>query len=259
MKIETLKEEKKQGKISFLLSGIDEVFSNTIRRLVMEEVPTLAVETIEIKDNNSALYDEMLALRIGLTPIKTDYKSYNLPSECKCEGAGCAQCTLKINLKTSKKGYVYAEDAKSADPKCTFVHPKMPLVKLLAKQKVDLEMTAIMGQGKEHVKWAPGLVFFKKEPVIKIGKITADAKTIADYCPKKVFTAKGNKLELVKNMVHECTLCQQCTDLDKEITLEDSGNYVFNIESWGQVSCKEMLTKSTGILINKVEEMEALI
>ena len=135
----------------------------------------------------------------------------------------------------------------------------MPLVKLLAKQKVDLTMTAIMGQGKEHVKWSPGLVFFKKEPVIKIGKISTDPKTIADHCPDKIFTVKGNKLELVKNKVYDCTLCQQCTDLDEGITLEDSGNYVFHIESWGQLSCKEMLTKSADVLINKVEEMEALI
>ena len=259
MKLEKLKEEKKNGKLSFLMKESDEVFSNTIRRLIMEEVPTLAVETLEIKDNNSALYDEMLALRLGLTPIKTDYKSYVLPKNCKCEGAGCAQCTLKITLKVSKKGYVYAEDAKSADPKCTFSHPKMPLVKLLAKQKVDLTMTAIMGQGKEHVKWSPGLVFFKKEPVIKIGEISTDAKTIADNCPEDIFTVKGNKLELVKNKVYDCTLCQQCTDLDKGITLEDSGNFVFYIESWGQLSCKEILTKSAEILINKVEEMEALI
>jgi len=258
MKIEKIKEEKKKGKLSFLLKDSDEIFANTVRRLIMEEVPVLAVEDVEIKDNNSALYDEMLALRIGLVPIKTDLKSYVLKEKCKCEGAGCAQCELKIHLKANKKGYVYAEAAESSDPKCSFAYPKMPIVKLLAKQKVDLNLTAVLGKGKDHAKWISGLIFYKKEPVIKIGKV-ADPIKVAESCPKNVFVAKGNRLEIVKENVHDCHLCQQCTDLDKNITLEYSGNYVFNMESWGQLTCKNMLNKSAIILIEKVEEMEKLI
>src|SRR3989338_1520712 len=133
IKLEKIKNEKKINKLTFMIKGSDEVFANTIRRLILEEVPVLAVEDLEIKSNGSALYDEMLALRLGLTPIKTDLKSYNLKEKCKCNGEGCAQCELKITLKGSKKGYVYAEEAQSTDPKCTFVFPKMPVIKLLAK------------------------------------------------------------------------------------------------------------------------------
>ncbi len=129
MKIEKLKEDKKKGKVSFLLKGTNEAFANAIRRLIIEEVPTLAVEYVEVKDNGSALYDEMLALRLGLMPIKTDLKSYRLPqNEDEIEEKSAA-CTLQIKLKTSRKGFIYAEDAESADPKCVFVQPKMPIVK----------------------------------------------------------------------------------------------------------------------------------
>src|SRR3989344_6668615 len=121
MKIEKLNEDKKNGKLTFLLKDSDEVFANTIRRLIIEEVPTLAVEDLELKDNSSALYDEMLGLRLGLLPLKTDLKSYELKEKCKCNGEGCARCELKIALKVGRKGYVYAEDAQSTDPKCTFV------------------------------------------------------------------------------------------------------------------------------------------
>ena len=79
MKLEKISEDKKNKKISLLLKGGNEVFANTIRRLIIEEVPTLAVEEVEVKDNSSALHDEMLALRLGLVPIKTDLKSYKLP------------------------------------------------------------------------------------------------------------------------------------------------------------------------------------
>ena len=55
---------KKEGeKLSFILKGADEVTVNTLRRMIKEEVPTLAIEDIEIKDNSSALYDEILAHR----------------------------------------------------------------------------------------------------------------------------------------------------------------------------------------------------
>ena len=139
IKLEKIKEEKKKNKVIFILKGSDEIFANTIRRLILEEVPTLAIEDLEIKENSSALYDEMLGLRLGLCPVKTDLKSYNLKDKCKCEGEGCAQCELKINLKASKKGYVYAESAESTDPKCTFVYPKMPLTKLLVKRMIKLK------------------------------------------------------------------------------------------------------------------------
>ncbi len=258
MKIEKIKQEKKKGKLTFLLKGSNEIFANALRRTIMEEVPVLAVEDLEIKENNSALYDEILGLRLGLTPIITDLKSYVLKDKCKCAGAGCAQCELKMSLKASKKGYVYAEDAESSDPKCTFAQPKMPIVKLLAKQKVDLTMTAILGCGKEHTKWVPGFVFYMKEPVIKIGKV-ADPIKVAELCPKNVFVVKGNKLEINKDKLYDCHYCQQCVNIDSNIVFEDNGNLIMNIESWGQLSCKEMLTKSAEIMITKVEEMESLI
>jgi len=258
IKLEKIKEERKKNKIIFLIKGSDEVLANTIRRLIIEEVPTLAVEDLELKENDSALFDEMLGLRIGLTPIKTDLKSYNLKSECKCEGEGCAQCELKISLKTNKKGYVYAEEAESTDPKCIFVYPKMPIVKLLSKQKLNVMMTAVLGKGKDHTKWSPGLAFFKKEPIVKIGKVN-DVELLKENCPDGVFDFKGSTIKLNNDKVYESNLLEYYTELDPGITLEFSENVIFTLESWGQLSHKEILTKSTEILIEKTEQMEKLI
>lgn len=258
MKLEKIKEEKKNGKLSFLLKGSDEVFANTIRRLVIEEVPTLAVEEVEIKDNSSALYDEMLALRLGLIPVKTDLKSYRLPKNEDEVNEKSAQCTLQIKLKSGKKGCVYAGDAESADPKCSFVQEKMPVVKLLSKQKIDLLMTAVMGQGKVHSKWTPGLARYKKEPVVKVGKVK-DAEKLSKLCTDGVFKINGSKVELVKDKVYNSGLLDVYADADEGITVEYTDNFVFNVESWGQLSCKEMLSQSAEILAQKAEEMEKLV
>jgi len=258
IKIEKLKEEKKRGILKFMIKGANEIFANTIRRLIIEEVPTLAVEDIEIKDNSSALFDEMLALRIGLVPIKTDLKSYNFKEKCKCQGAGCAQCELKINLKTNKKGYVYAGEAESTDPKCTFVYEKMPIVKLLSKQKLDLVMTATLNNGREHTKWTPGWAFYKKEPVIKLGKVK-NPELVAQKSTDGVFTLKNKKLELNEDKLYDSNLLEYYADLDEGITLEYTNNILFTLESWGQLSCKEILHKSSEIFLEKIEEMEKLI
>lgn len=258
MKVEKIKDERKKNKLITLWKGSSTTFANTIRRMIIEEVPTLAVEDLEIKENSSALYDEMLGLRLGLLPINTDLKSYNLKEACPCKGAGCAQCELKITLKASKKGYVYDEEAKSTDPKCTFVYKKMPIVKLLTKQKVDVLMTAILGKGKEHIKWSPGWAIFYKEPLVKVGKV-ADPKEIAKKCTDGVFVLKNNTLSLVPEKVQESKLLDYYSSLDPGITVENSENLIFVVESWGQLTCKEMLSRSAEILIEKIEEMEKVI
>ena len=258
MKIEKLSEDKKSFKIQFMLKDSSEVFANTVRRLIIEEVPTLAVEDLEIKDNSSALYDEMVGLRLGLTPIKTDLKSYRLPENEDEVAEKSARCTLQLKLKVSRKGYVYAEDAESADPKCAFVYPKMPIAKLLAKQKIDIQMTAVMGQGKNHVKWSPGWGFYKNEAVVKVGKIQ-DAGKIQKACTDGVFTVKGNTVTLNKDKVAESKLLEFYATLDDGITVEYTDNIIFNLEGWGQLSCKEMLTQSADILVAKADEMEQLL
>ncbi len=256
LKLEKIKEEKKANKITFLIKGSSEAFANTVRRLIVEEVPTLAIEDVEIKDNDSALYDEMLALRAGLVPIKTDIKSYRLPESQAELDERSARCTLQIKLKASKKGYVYAEDAESSDPKCTFVYPKMPIVKLLAKQKVDVTMIAHMGQGKDHVKWAPGWAFYKKEPIVKVGKLQ-NAENVLEHCTDGVFTGKGSSVSVNQDKVYASNLLEFYSDLDEGITIDYSDNIIFTLESWGQLSHKDILKTAAGILTQKAEALEA--
>ena len=71
----------------FTLSGVSTSFANMFRRAMMSEVPTLAIENVRIYDNTSVLFDEMLAHRLGLIPLRTDLEQYRLRSECTCGGA----------------------------------------------------------------------------------------------------------------------------------------------------------------------------
>lgn len=253
MKIEKLGWNKKQKRLTLLFKEIEESFANAIRRLIIEEVPTLAVEEVEIKENSSALYDEMIALRLGLSPIKTDLKSYEFREECKCGGKGCARCELKIVLRANKKGYVYVTEAESKDNKCKFIY-KMPLVKLLPGQKIELQMTAILGRGKEHTKWSPGWVWYFGWPEFKVTS-ESDLEALKK---QEALEIKNNQVkikDITKWKGSDEELCEQ-----NKVAVEYSDkNLVFQIESWGQLSCKEMLEKAADIFLAKLEELENLL
>lgn len=72
--------ESTKNKIIFS-AEIEESLANAIRRYV-HEIPVLAIDEVEIHQNGSPLYDETLAHRIGLVPLKMT-KSYKEDSEIK--------------------------------------------------------------------------------------------------------------------------------------------------------------------------------
>ncbi|MCK4589893.1 MAG: DNA-directed RNA polymerase subunit D [Nanoarchaeota archaeon] len=263
MKIENLNLDKKNNKLSFILKDSTEAFANVIRCFAMDEVPVLAIEEVEFHDNSSALYDEIVAHRLGLMPIKTDLKSYDLPEECSCKGAGCAKCQLKIILKTGKRGIVTASDAQSKDPKCKFVYPDMPVVKLLAKQKLELVATAVLGQGKNHAKYSPGLVFYKHEPSIKFdaSKLKNEDKQALVRIDKNVFQLAGNKIKINHEALLQSLNYEACIESLEKLgaQIENINNFVFHVESWGQLDPKQILDTAADMLINRLDELAKLL
>lgn len=58
--------------MEFDLIGIDASMANALRRILLAEVPTIAIEKVWILINSSIIQDEVLAHRVGLIPIKVD-------------------------------------------------------------------------------------------------------------------------------------------------------------------------------------------
>jgi DNA-directed RNA polymerase I and III subunit RPAC1 len=58
--------------MEFDLIGVDASMANALRRILLAEVPTIAIEKVWILINSSIIQDEVLAHRVGLIPIKVD-------------------------------------------------------------------------------------------------------------------------------------------------------------------------------------------
>lgn len=246
--------EQKGNELVFVLKDVNNILANTLRRLMLSEVPTLAIDTVNFIKNDSALYDEIIAHRLGLTPLITDLKSYELPEKCSCKGEGCAKCQLNMTLNTKGQKTVYASELKSQDPKIKPVYGNMPIVKLVKEQKLELEATAVLGYGRQHNKFSPGLIYYKSYPQISITKDFNKGDEAVKICPTKVFENDGKKLK-VKHLLN-CHLCNACQDaFPKDIKVTPSKtDFVFFIESFGQLTPKEILIEALNIFDNKLDE-----
>lgn len=214
----------KENELSFIIREINPAIANYIRRSMISEVPVLAIEDVNFIKNDSALFDEIIAHRLGLIPLKTDLKSYELQEECTCKGAGCAKCTLNFTLIAKGPCTVYSSDLKSQDPKIMPVYDKIPIVILTKTQKLELEAVAKLGLGKIHSKFIPGVIYYRS---------TISGKN------KQV-----NELEF------------KDTD-DYELT--SNTDFVFTIESFGQLSPKEIFEEGLKRINSRLEEFEKLL
>jgi len=64
--------DRKEGTMEFDLIGVDPSVANALRRILIAEVPTIAIEHVFMVDNTSIIQDEVLAHRLGLIPIRVD-------------------------------------------------------------------------------------------------------------------------------------------------------------------------------------------
>lgn len=257
---------KEDDTVTLLLKETNPTEMNMLRRLIVDEVPTLAIEDVNFIKNSSALYDEVLAHRLGLIALKTDLKSYDLPAECKgkkkdqevCEKENCPHHTILFKLKVTGPKMVYAEDLVGKDKKIKPVHPKTPIVNLLKKQALEFEARAVMGQGKDHMKFSPGLVYYNGYPNIKVGDVK-NPELITAACPRKVYEIKSGKLKVTDEK--KCVLCKACVDAsENKIEVKGSDEeFLFSIETWGQLTPKEMLLAAIDLMDLKLNEFNKLI
>lgn len=251
--------KKDDEKAVFVVDGVDDTFINTIRRICLVEIPTLAIEDVNIYKNDAKMFDEVLAHRLGLIPIVTKTDSYNLPEECDCE-SGCSKCSVSFLLKEKGPKIVYSKDLKSDDPDVKPVYDTIPIVRLREGEEVELEAIAQLGLGKEHAKWqATTTCGYKYYPKITIdeSKLT-DLEEYVEECPRNVLAIENDELVVVD--IENCSTCRTCQRLsakdDNAIQVGfEENKYIFKIETDGSLTPLEVLTIACDILSEKADNI----
>ncbi len=251
-----------------IIEGVDVPFMNTLRRIMLTEVPSMTIDEIVVLENSSILHDEILAHRLGFVPLKTDLDSYNLPEECPCKSEfGCNLCSVTLTLDaeaTDSVRTIYSSDLIPNNPDIAPVSDKIPIVKLAPTQRIRLEAYARLGKGKEHAKWQPvSVCAYKYFPKVKINEKLCDAcGKCVDVCPKRVLINVGKKVE-IRNIT-ECTLCQDCMDACPKgpTAIEvswDKNAFILDIESNGGLPVERILFEALKVLDGKVKNFLNLL
>jgi DNA-directed RNA polymerase II subunit RPB3 len=179
----------KDDSCEFSLRNVDTSIANALRRVMIAEVPTLAIDLVDIENNTSVLSDEFIAHRLGLVPLTSHtINQFNYTRDCSCEDS-CEHCSveLKLNVKCTddntnmevttndlitnnndvRPALVWEEEEEEHTEK-----PGILIVKLRKNQEIKLRATALKGIGKLHAKWSPvATVTYQIVPEIKVNGV----------------------------------------------------------------------------------------
>jgi DNA-directed RNA polymerase subunit D len=204
----------KKAQILSFVTDMNISLANAIRRSVLE-IPIMAIDEVEIFKNDSALYDEIIAHRLGLVPIKTEK----------------AIKETKFKLKVKGPATVYSTDIEPS----IGVDYKIPITVLDKEQEIEIVADARLGKGIDHIKFSPGLLFYKHnidEDLLDYVHIDENGKVNFD---EEELNDKGISEEKIKK-------------------IENVHELLFNIESWGQLEVKDIFIKAIEVLDENLEE-----
>jgi DNA-directed RNA polymerase subunit D len=221
-----MKKIEKTGNQIVFTAKIDETLANSIRRYV-NQIPVLAIDEVEISRNDSALYDETVAHRIGLIPLKMESATAKKPG--------------KLKLDVKKEGMVYSGELKG---KPAVVYKNIPITTLNADQELQLVATIRAGKGSEHSKFSPGLMFYRNATEIIIDKeFGAEIKRI---CPDAEIAEKGNKIVIIDDKKREIAdFCEGLANENKKkAEINPMDELVITVESFGQMDAEDIFKKS---------------
>uniref|UniRef100_A0A3Q3LHZ9 RNA polymerase I and III subunit C n=1 Tax=Mastacembelus armatus TaxID=205130 RepID=A0A3Q3LHZ9_9TELE len=144
-----------ENTMEFDMVGIDAAIANAFRRILLAEVPTMAIEKVFIYNNTSIVQDEVLAHRLGLIPIRADPRLFEYRNTGEDEGSEIDTIQLQLKIKCSRNPRASKD---SSDPRELYLNHMVysgDIKWLRPGQELDIVMHCIKGIGKDHAKFSP--------------------------------------------------------------------------------------------------------
>ncbi len=245
-----------RDEVDMVLSGVDLSLANSLRRVFLAEIPTIAIDLVEIEVNTSVLADEFIAHRLGLIPLDstlTDELEYT--RDCDCEQY-CDKCSvvLSLNARCESAGTmeIYTSDlvvepAASRDESIgrpVFADPSkrgVLICKLRRNQELRLKCVAKKGIAKEHAKWSPcSAIGFEYDPWNKLRHTSLWYEESAEAEWPKSKNADWEEPP------------QEGEEFDFKAK---PAKYYFNVETTGQLKPNEVIERGISILQKKLAEI----
>ena len=256
---------------------------------MIAEIPTMAIEKVEMWQNTSVIPDENLAHRMGLVPIAVDPRVFEYRQEGKpftpensIRFKLHVKCTKKVpgapvllnNTQDEEKHFnnpnVYSGDLKwipFGDQEARFARqgiaaPKpllddILIAKLRPGQEIEMELICEKGIGKTHAKWSPVCTaYYRLMPVIEFREPIKgqDAKELKALCPRGVFDIEDIGQSAVVKDASRCTTCRECIRpekfQDKVLLGKQKDVFEFTVESLGIYKPEEIVLEA----ISKLKE-----
>ncbi|MFO8109121.1 MAG: DNA-directed RNA polymerase subunit D [Thermoplasmata archaeon] len=275
MKIEI--REMQERTATLFLSDTNPTLVNALRRVLIADVPKLAIEDVEFHlgtigdesgtkeyKSTTPLFDEMIAHRLGLIPIPTDLELFNFRDECEeCDGEGCPNCTVIYSLNKRGPCTVYSGDLiPVGEVELRVVDDLIPIIKLADDQAILIYAIAELGTANEHAKWQPTSgVGYKYYPNVVIDQDKCDqCDDCLEVCPMGILE-KGDDGIQVSDM-EACKLCKSCVETCKRDAISVEGlddKLILRYETDGSLTTEAVLKKSLEILQDKFDGFMELV
>jgi len=171
--------------VKFVLENVNLSLANALRRVMISEIPTIAIDSVSMEKNTSFLSDEYIAQRLGLIPLLSidDVERLNYLRECMCDGF-CHMCSLDLTINVQAEDNpdemqksvravtsndLFPVGGHRAVPACgSFIDDSsrpIIILKLSSGQRLEATCRAVKGIGMEHAKWNPtASVAFEYDP-----------------------------------------------------------------------------------------------
>ena len=257
-------------RVRILFENVPLPLVNAIRRSCFINVPVMAVDYVEFYDNNTVLYDEIIAHRIGLIPLRSKeaLERYREPEYCEKAEPGDPNCyaTLRLEVMTeNEQRIVYSGDLEPEDPFVEPVYKNIPIVVMAPGQRLILKAFARLGYGRDHAKWMPVTIAAHKYlPVLRvqgsIGKECMDclaqtAPGIAERVAK--LPGGGGEVEILDDIntsgIYWCVR-NRCRDSPIELVYDEK-RLLLTVESAGQLPAGLIVLKAIEALKKKLNKI----
>lgn len=272
------------------LIGIGPAIANAYRRIMLAEVPSMAIEHCFIYNNTSVIQDEMLAHRMGMIPIRADPTKFTWKPTTLGPENTSSEHTIVFKLKAKCERIPESEPDKTGrredlykdykihsghlewvplkDQENSFngkdalrpVHRKILVAKLSGKQEIDLRLHAIKGIGRDHAKFSPvATVSYRLLPDIRLKeKVTGEAAFRLKECfSEGVIALEGREksAKVVNSRIDSGSRnVFRYADLKDKVVYDlIKDHFIFKIESTGCMPALDILLQSCSILEMKCE------